>query len=96
MISTLQIEEGGLVAFESDIARAEYNRIKRMDGEFEDYLADLLENRLEETIDFGKDMSIAYIAEYFRRMFGDILYFDSLLSLTQQYGLWLGEAQRKV
>jgi len=47
----------------------------------------LLENRLEETIEFGKDMSVAYIAEYFRRMFGDILYFDSLLSLTQQYGL---------
>ncbi|MCD5401559.1 hypothetical protein LR013_03070 [candidate division NPL-UPA2 bacterium] len=87
VINTLKIEEGGLVAFESDIARAEYNRIKRMDEEFEDYLANLLENRLEETIDFGKDMSIAYIAEYFRKMFGDILYFDSLLSLTQQYGL---------
>jgi hypothetical protein len=58
-----------------------------MDGEFEDYLADLLDNRLEETIEFGRDTSVAYIAEYFRRMFGDILYFDSLLSLTQQYGL---------
>jgi len=87
VITTLKIEEEPLVAFESDIARAEHNRIKRMDEEFEDYLVDLLENRLEETIDFGKDISIAYIAEYLRRMFGDILYFDSLLSLTQQYGL---------
>jgi len=87
VISTLQIEEGGLVAFGSDIARSEYDRIKRMDEEFEDYLANLLENKLEETIEFGKNMSIAYIAEYLRRMFGDILYFDSLLSLTQQYGL---------
>jgi len=87
VISTLQIEEGGLVAFGSDIARSEYDRIKRMDEEFEDYLANLLENKLEETIEFGKNMSVAYIAEYLRRMFGDILYFDSLLSLTQQYGL---------
>jgi len=87
VINTLQIEEGGLVAFESDIARAEYNRIKRMDEEFEDYLANLLENKLEKTIKFGRNMSVAYIAEYLRRMFGDILYFDSLLSLAQQYGL---------
>lgn len=87
VISTLQIEEGGLMAFESDIARAEYDRIKRMDGEFEDYLANLLENKLEETIEFGNNMSVTYIAEYLRRIFGDTLYFDSLLSLTQQYGL---------
>lgn len=87
VLNTLEIEEGGLVAFESDIARTEYNRTKQMEDEFEEYLKDLIINRIGEVVKFGKEMSIAYIAEYLKRMFGDILYFDSLLSITQQYGL---------
>lgn len=87
VLNTLEIEEGGLVAFESDIARTEYNRIKRMEEEFENYLKELLDNRIEEVVRFGQEMSITYIATYLKRMFGDLLYFDSLLSITQQYGL---------
>jgi len=87
VLNTLEIEEGGLISFESDIARAEYNRIKDMESEFETSLKELIENKLEETVRFGKEMSVEYIAEYLKRMFGDILYFDSLLSITQQYSL---------
>jgi len=47
VISILQIEEGGLVAFESDVGRAEYYRIKRRDKEFKDYLAWKLKLKLK-------------------------------------------------
>lgn len=87
VLNTLEIEEGGLIAFESDIARNEYNKIKIMDEEFENSLNEILENKLDSVIQFGKELNVSYIAEYFRRMFGDILFFDSLLSITQQYSL---------
>ncbi|MCX8015064.1 MAG: hypothetical protein N2748_03515, partial [candidate division WOR-3 bacterium] len=87
ILETLDIEEGGLVAFESDIARAEYNRIKKSEEEFESYLSNLIESRLDEVIKFGKEMSVLSLANYLKAMFGDILYFDSLLSIVQQYSL---------
>jgi len=87
ILETLNIEEGGLVAFVSDIARTEYNRIKRMEDEFEGYLADLIKTRLDDVVKFGKEMSILPLADYLKNMFGDVLYFDSLLSIAQQYGL---------
>ena len=65
----------------------ERERIRRMDEEFDRYLADLLKNRLEKTIKFGKNFGIEYLASYLKERFGPILYFDSLLSITQQYGL---------
>ena len=87
ILETLEIEEGGLVAFESDIAKAEYNRIKKMEQEFGDYISELIETRLDDVVQFGKEMSILSLAEYLKTMFGNILYFDSLLSFSQQYGL---------
>jgi len=87
ILETLEIEEGGLVAFESDIAKAEYGRIKKMESEFENYLTNLVETRLNDVVEFGRKMSILQLANYLKSMFGDILYFDSLLSITQQYGL---------
>ncbi|MBS7640146.1 MAG: hypothetical protein QXJ19_02645 [Candidatus Bathyarchaeia archaeon] len=61
--------------------------IERMDRELDSYLYDLIENRLEETIKFGRNFSITKLSSYLQDLFGPILYFDSLLSLTQQYGL---------
>jgi len=71
----------------SDPLEEERERIRRMDHEFDEYLEDLLKHRLEKTIRFGKRFSIAYLASYLQELFGSVLYFDSLLSITQQYGL---------
>ncbi|MEM1514784.1 MAG: hypothetical protein QXH24_01850 [Candidatus Bathyarchaeia archaeon] len=65
----------------------EMTLIKRMDHELDSYLSDLIANRLEETIKFGKNFNISKLSRYLQDLFGPILYFDSLLSLTQQYGL---------
>jgi len=65
----------------------ELERVRRMDSEFDRYLEDLLKHRLEKTIKFGKQFGIESLASYLQELFGPILYFDSLLSITQQYGL---------
>jgi len=71
----------------SDPLVEEKKRIQRMDDEFNRYLRDLLKRRLEKTIRFGRRFGIEYLASYLRERFGEVLYFDSLLSITQQYGL---------
>ncbi|MCK4816374.1 hypothetical protein KA005_11450, partial [bacterium] len=47
----------------------------------------MIENRLDETINFGNNISVTTLSQYFEDMFGSILAFDNLLSLTQQYSL---------
>ncbi|MEM2937106.1 MAG: hypothetical protein QXJ63_00995 [Candidatus Bathyarchaeia archaeon] len=79
---TVKVAEG-----EVDYVALERQEIERMDGELNQYLSDLLRNRLEATIKFGKTFSINALADYLMKLFGSILYFDSLLSITQQYGL---------
>lgn len=61
--------------------------IEKMDWELNNYVSDLLKNRLERTIEFGKTFNISALSTYLQELFGPILYFDSLLSITQQYGL---------
>ncbi len=61
--------------------------IRSMDSEFLDRLRELLHERLEETIEFGRTFSVERLAEYLRGLFGEALYFDSLISLLQQYAL---------
>jgi len=65
----------------------EKERIKKMDQELDTYLRDLLAHRLEGVIHFGKTFNIASLSNYLQHLFGSVLYFDSLLSITQQYGL---------
>ncbi len=61
--------------------------VEKMSRELDDYLSDLLKHRSDETVEFGRTFSIAQLAGYLKDLFGPVLYFDSLLSLTQQYGL---------
>jgi hypothetical protein len=61
--------------------------IEKMDRELDEYLNDLLKYRVDETVEFGKAFSITHLASYLENLFGPVLYFDSLLSITQQYGL---------
>jgi hypothetical protein len=72
---------------EADYMLEERRRIGNMDKELEQYLNNLLKHRLDATIKFGKTFSVTSLASYLRDLFGPILYFDSLLSITQQYGL---------
>jgi hypothetical protein len=79
--------ESSLLAFESEIAKKELDQIKSMDEEFEEHLVGILENNIPEILDFGKEADIGFIADYLERMFGNLLYFDSLLAISQQYSL---------
>lgn len=74
-------------AGEVDYVVAERQEIERMDATLDEYLSNLLRNRLDSTIRFGKTFSLAALADYLTKLFGPVLYFDSLLSITQQYGL---------
>ena len=72
---------------ELDYVEAEHKIIQKMDRELDEYLNELLRHRLDATIKFGKQFSSASLAGYLQELFGKILYFDSLLSIIQQYGL---------
>ncbi|MGI0070459.1 MAG: hypothetical protein ACRECT_00015 [Thermoplasmata archaeon] len=61
--------------------------IRSMDSEFLDLLRDILRTRLEATVEFGRTFTVDRLAEYLRGLFGEALYFDSLISLLQQYAL---------
>jgi len=72
---------------EVDYVGAERQEIGGMDATLDEYLSNLLRNRLDSTIRFGKTFSLTALADYLTKLFGPVLYFDSLLSITQQYGL---------
>ncbi len=65
----------------------ERRKVIEMQNDLDSYLSDLLKNRLNETIKFGKTFSAKFVADYLQRMFGEMLYFDSFLSIIQQYSL---------
>ena len=65
----------------------ERSEIRTMDSDFLGYLQDLLRNRFEETVAFGRDFSAARLAVYLRGLFGESLYLDILISMLQQYAL---------
>ena len=65
----------------------EKKRIEKMNRELDEYLQELVKHRLDKTIRFGKEVNVDFLSSYLRELFGEVLYFDSLLSITQQYGL---------
>ncbi|SPC33646.1 conserved protein of unknown function [Candidatus Nitrosocaldus cavascurensis] len=60
--------------------------VKRMDEELRTYLMQLIEERYEDTLRFGRDVTSEHIARYLRELFGS-LYLDPLLAIAQQYSL---------
>ena len=64
-----------------------YAEIRSMDEEFLDRLREVLNERLDATIAFGRTFTVDRLAEYLRELFGEALFTDSLLALLQQYGL---------
>jgi hypothetical protein len=61
--------------------------IRSMDSEFLERLREVLTERLEPTLAFGRTFDVEVLAEYLRDLFGEELYFDSLISLLQQYAI---------
>ncbi|HUJ78224.1 MAG TPA: hypothetical protein VLX64_04365, partial [Thermoplasmata archaeon] len=61
--------------------------IHAMDGEFLAALREVLTDRLEETIAFGRGFSVARLEAYLAGLFGEALAVDSLIALVQQYAL---------
>jgi len=74
-------------AGEVDYVSLERREVERMDAGLNEYLSGFLKNRLEDAMSFGKTFSVTALADYLTKLFGPILYFDSLLSIIQQYGL---------
>jgi len=74
-----------LPAVKGKAAKEELGEVVRLETEFNQYLDELVHNRLERTINFGKDFSALNLVIYLRKLFGKTLFFDSLLSITQQY-----------
>lgn len=75
------------VTMKVDPISEERRIIEKMDRELDDYLNDLLKYRVDQAVMFGKSFSISHLANYLEDLFGPVLYFDSLLSIAQQYGL---------
>ena len=72
----------------SEAAQAELAHVQQMEKEFEQYLRELLEHRLEETLEFGRErMGLGLVTHYLEELFGPMLYFDVVLALAQQYGM---------
>lgn len=71
----------------ADYIEEERQNVAAMDQALSEYLNDLLKHRLRSTIEFGKTFSVMKLAEYLQKLFGNILFFDSFLSIIQQYGL---------
>jgi len=72
---------------EVDYVALERQEIEKMDAELNQFLGSVLKSRLDLATRFGKTFSVAALAEYLLKLFGPVLYFDSLLSISQQYGL---------
>jgi len=69
------------------IKEDEYATVERMDREFDQHLEEITQNRLEETVEFGRNFSAIELAVYLVKNFGKILFFDPLLTLAQQYAI---------
>jgi len=72
---------------EVDYVALERQEIEKMDAELNQYLGSVLKTRLDSAVRFGKTFSVSGLADYLLKLFGPVLYFDSLLSITQQFGL---------
>ncbi len=71
----------------SKLARREIEDVLKLEQEFEEYLSDLVANRLDETVAYGKNFDISRLVSYLKGVFGPFLYYDILLAIIQQYAI---------
>lgn len=68
-------------------AEQEFLEVIKMEEEFRNYLTNLISNRLEETVRFGTSFTPQSLINYLQNLFGPVIFFDHLLTITQQYSL---------
>jgi hypothetical protein len=68
-------------------AEHEFIEVIKMDQAFKMYLRDLMKNRLEEALNFGKRFTPSDLISYLQSLYGEVLFYDHLLSITQQYSV---------
>jgi len=68
-------------------AEQEFLEVIRMEEEFKNYLNNLIRDRLEDAVSFGKSFSPQFLIDYLQDLFGPVIFFDHLLTITQQYSL---------
>ena len=90
-----EFEAKPLPTFSTRDAQREFQEVLRMEEELRDYLEDLVANRLDEVVRFGRNMSPQYLVGYLQDLFGPMLFFDHLLTITQQYSISDTEVIRK-
>lgn len=66
-------------------AQKEFLEVIKMEEEFRSYLKNLVKDRLEDTIKFGRDFSSSKLIDYLQGLYGPVVFYDHLLSVTQQY-----------
>lgn len=71
----------------SKLARREIEDVLKLEQEFEEYLSDLVTNRLDETVSYGENFDISRLVSYLKGVFGPFLYYDILLAIIQQYAI---------
>lgn len=82
-----EFEEKPIPKLSTRQAEKEFSEVLKMEEEFKNYLQGLVEERLEETIKFGQKMSPKFLIDYLQDLYGDVLFFDHLLTLVQQYSI---------
>ncbi len=83
-----EFEEKPIPKLSTRQAEKEFLEVLKMEEEFQEYLKGLVEERLEETIQFGKHMSPKFLIDYLQDLYGDVLFFDHLLAIVQQYSIY--------
>jgi hypothetical protein len=68
-------------------AEQEFLEVIRMEEDFKNYLKNLLEERLDGTVEFGRNLSPQFLIDYLQDLYGPTIFFDHLLSISQQYSI---------
>lgn len=82
-----QFEAKPIPKLSTSQAEQEFLEVIKMEEQYESYLNGLIKERLEETISFGRTFSPSYLIDYLQDLFGPVIFFDELLSITQQYSI---------
>jgi len=82
-----EFEAGPIPTLRTKDAEQEFLEVIKMEEEFKNYLSSLIKERLEETIKFGKELSPQFLINYLQDLYGPTIFFDHLLTITQQYSI---------
>ncbi|AGT35753.1 hypothetical protein N186_07075 [Thermofilum adornatum] len=80
-------ESAGLRRFSTKQAEEEFLMVLRMEEELRAYIEKMFSDRLDAVLDFAEKFSVSSLRNYLVDLFGPVVFFDELLTLTQQYSL---------